>query len=145
MADCENLPPVVWKSNFHATPDAFALLDGIVDIYVADFKFGNDACAKRMAGVSNYWNILTRNLLLAAGQGDLIVRHLLLPGHFDCCYRPILDWLRRNLPAVKLSLRDGYLPSWQAGRCEELMVPLDAETACRAKAMAEDLEMNVVT
>jgi putative pyruvate formate lyase activating enzyme len=144
MADCSDLPPIVWKSNFHATPEAFALLDGIVEVYVADFKFGNDACAKRIAEVPDYWNIVTRNLQIAANQGDLIVRHLLLPGHFDCCYRPILKWLRRNLPAAKFSLRDGYLPSWQAGRCAELLVPLDPATARRARALAEDLGINVV-
>ena len=45
------------------------------------------------AGVANYLAVITRNLQAAARQGDLIVRHLLLPGHFDCCYRPIVGWL----------------------------------------------------
>ena len=64
--------------------------------------------------MENYLAIVTRNLPTAAAQGDLIVRHLLLPGHFDCCFRPIVAWLRANLPGVKFSIRDGYLPSWQA-------------------------------
>ena len=42
MAGCTDLPPVVWKSDFHGTPAAFALLDGVVDCYLADFKFGDD-------------------------------------------------------------------------------------------------------
>ena len=42
MAGCSELPPVVWKSDFHGTREAFALLDGVVDVYLADFKFGDD-------------------------------------------------------------------------------------------------------
>ncbi len=44
--------------------------------------------------MENYLAIVTRNLVTAAAQGNLIVRHLLLPGHFDCCFRPIVSWLR---------------------------------------------------
>ena len=49
---------------------------------------------------------LLRNLRHAASQGRLIVRHLLLPGHFDCCYRPVVRWMRENLPDVEFSVRD---------------------------------------
>ncbi len=54
MAGCENLPPIVWKSDFHGTPEAFELLAGLVQVYVADFKFGNNACARRICGVESY-------------------------------------------------------------------------------------------
>src|SRR6185437_16166413 len=73
MSQCPNLPPVVWKSDFHGTPEAFELLDGVVDTYIADFKFGNDACAKRIAAVDDYLRIVTRNLKIAARQSRLIV------------------------------------------------------------------------
>ena len=63
MAGCSRLPPVVWKSNFFGTEESFDLLDGVVDVYVADLKFGNDACAERIAGVEGYLPIVTRNLL----------------------------------------------------------------------------------
>jgi putative pyruvate formate lyase activating enzyme len=144
MAGVDHLPPIVWKSNFHSTPEAFALLSGVVDVYVADFKFGNDACASRLAGVSGYWDTVTRNLPIAADRGDLIVRHLLLPGHFDCCCRPILEWMRRHLPKAKFNLREGYLPAWQASRCAELTLPVDAVTARQARIMAREAGLNVV-
>ncbi len=44
MGGCPDLPPIIWKSDFHGTREAFALLDGVVDVYLADFKFGDDAC-----------------------------------------------------------------------------------------------------
>jgi putative pyruvate formate lyase activating enzyme len=69
MSDCEALPPVVWKSDFYGTTEAFRLLDGVADTYIADFKFGIDRCAQRIASVENYVAIITRNLLFAARQG----------------------------------------------------------------------------
>ncbi len=141
---CGRLPPVVWKSNFFATAQTWDLLDGLVDVYVADFKFGNDACAKRLAGVDDYLAVVTRNLLAVAGKARLIVRHLLLPGHFDCCYRPIVDWMGRWLLRVPISIREGYLPSWQAGQHEELTRALDRQTGARAHALAAECGLNVI-
>src|SRR5207302_6293988 len=92
MAELPALPKIVWKSDFYFTPDALELLDGAVEVYLADFKFGNDHCARQISGVPRYIEVITRNLLAAAAQGDLIVRHLLLPGHLDCCFRPMVDW-----------------------------------------------------
>jgi putative pyruvate formate lyase activating enzyme len=144
MAGCGSLPPVVWKSDFYGTPEAFALLEDVVDIYVADFKFGNDDCAKRLAKVHGYVGTIKRNLSIAAAQGDLIIRHLLLPGHFDCCYRPIVDYLARELPNAKFSIRDGYLPRWQARHYGELAHPLDAEIAAGAVDLAVSRGLNIV-
>ena len=55
MADCNEIAPVVWKSDFYGTPDAFALLDGVVNIYLADFKFGADACAGALLELPTTW------------------------------------------------------------------------------------------
>jgi putative pyruvate formate lyase activating enzyme len=142
MADCRELPKVIWKSDFHGTPEAFDLLDGVVDIYLADFKFGNDACAKRIAGVDNYVGIVTRNLQRVRRSGDLIVRHLLLPGHLDCCFRPVVEYLNRELPGVKFSLRQGYLPHWQAGQYQELGRPLSKREIDAARTIADAAGLN---
>lgn len=144
MSECSELPPIVWKSDFHGTPEAFELLAGVVSIYVADFKFGNDACASRIARVSDYVSIVTRNLQFVADTGDLIVRHLLLPGHFECCFRPIVEWLREYLPNAKVSLRDGYQPRWQATRHPELAVTLLPEDGHRARRLAQERGLNVI-
>jgi putative pyruvate formate lyase activating enzyme len=144
MAACPGLPRVVWKSDFFGTPEAFALLDGSVAIYVADFKFGNDICATRLAGVDNYVEIVTRNLGIAARQGDLIVRHLLLPGHFDCCFLPIVQWMGKHLPAAKFSIRDGYLPKWQARQHQEMSQILAAGAGAEARAIAIRAGLNLI-
>jgi putative pyruvate formate lyase activating enzyme len=144
MAACSALPPIVWKSDFHGTPEALALLEGVVDVYVADFKFGNDGCARRLSSINGYLSIVTRNLVLASQQADLIVRHLLLPGHFDCCYRPIVHWMQRHLPEVSFSLRDGYLPYWQARHYAELGKPLDCDQGERARDLAAQAGLRLI-
>jgi putative pyruvate formate lyase activating enzyme len=144
MSQCPDLPPVVWKSDFHFTPAALELLEGAVDVYVADFKFGNDQCAQKLCGIKDYTRIIQRNLLAASRQGRLIVRHLLLPGHLDCCYRPIARWMRDNLPQTPFSLRDGYLPSWRSRHFGELAMPLKADVARQAMDIAQDLELTVI-
>ena len=143
MAHCDALPKIVWKSDFHGSPEAFDLLRGVVDVYVADFKFGNDLCAKRIARVDPYVRIITHNLIAASSQADLIVRHLLLPGHFDCCFRPIVDWMHNHLPLAKFSIRDGYLPRWQAHQFQELARPLDRQTAGKARALAAERGLHI--
>jgi len=144
MSRCPDLPPIVWKSDFYGTPEAFELLLGSVDVFVADFKFGNDVCAKRLAGVENYTSIVQRNLQIAAAQADLIVRHLLLPGHFDCCFRPIAAWMKQHLPRAKFSVRDGYLPAWQATRQEGLNRPLAPNVGPAARGLAVESGLNLI-
>lgn len=144
MADRSTLPAIVWKSDFYGTPAAFALLEDVVSVYVADFKFGNDECARRIARVSNYVGIITRNLQIPSVRRNLIIRHLLLPGHFECCYRPIVEWLARQMPSAKFSLRDGYLPRWQASRLPELSTPLSVGESERARQLAIDRGLNVI-
>ena len=80
------VPPglhLVWKTAAYASPEGLAILRGIPDVVLADYKFGNDACAERLARVPNYSATVQENLLWAAHQGDLIVRHLLMPGHLE--------------------------------------------------------------
>jgi putative pyruvate formate lyase activating enzyme len=145
MAECPRLPRIVWKTDLYGTPAALALLDGVADVYLADFKFGNDDCARRIAKVERYTEVLRRNLLQVRRQGELIVRHLLLPGHMECCLKPIVAWLREKLPGVKFSLRDGYLPHWQAEHYGELARPLVPAEAVAARSHADRVGLRLVT
>jgi putative pyruvate formate lyase activating enzyme len=102
--------PLALNTNLYMSPVVLELLDGVVDWYLADFKFGNDACAQRIADVSRYSTIVRRNLLDAASRTHVIVRHVLLPGHLGCCLRPIVDWCATNLPGQRFELYTGYVP-----------------------------------
>jgi len=105
----------VWNSNMYLSRESMDILDGVIDVYLGDLKYGNDRCAKRLSGVERYWDITTRNHKMAAEQCEVLVRHLLMPGHVDCCTKPVLDWLAGDLPNEKLrvNIMDQYHPDYK--------------------------------
>jgi putative pyruvate formate lyase activating enzyme len=129
---------LVWKTNAHGTAIARALLDGMFDVWVADYKFGNDACAERLAHVRGYTDVVRENLQWAAGHTRLIVRHLIMPGHVECCWSPIVRWLAHELPWVTVSLRAGFWPGWHSARHPELCRTTSRQELDRAKSIALD-------
>jgi putative pyruvate formate lyase activating enzyme len=100
--------PMVFNSNAYYSAEACKLLDGVIDVYLSDFKYGNDACAHRYSNVENYVETVTRNLLVSKDR--LMMRHLVMPGHIRCCTEPIVAWVRENAPDVKFNLMFQYAP-----------------------------------
>jgi putative pyruvate formate lyase activating enzyme len=135
---------LVWKTNAHGSAQARELLDGIFDVWVADCKFGNDACARRLARVSDYLAGARANLVWARRHSELIVRHLLMPGHVECCWRPVAEWLAAELPGVKVSLRAGFWPAWRSTRHPELSGPVREAERRRAGAIARASDLNLI-
>jgi putative pyruvate formate lyase activating enzyme len=135
---------LIWKTNAHGSAQARELLDGMFDVWLADFKFGNDACARRLAKVPDYVATVRENLLWANGHSELIVRHLLMPGHVDCCWLPVAEWLASELPGVKVNLRSGFWPAWQARRHPELLATVSILEANRAWGIALEANLNLI-
>jgi putative pyruvate formate lyase activating enzyme len=135
---------LVWKTNAHGSAQARELLDGIFDVWVADFKFGNDSCARRLAKVPDYTKTVTENLLWAETHSDLIVRHLLMPGHIQCCWNPVAKWLAEHLPGVKVNLRSGFWPAWRAGSHQELSKTVCPEETDLAADIARTHRLNLI-
>lgn len=138
------LPQVVWKSNLHESMEALEAIVPAVDIFLADLKYGNDGCARRLSEVGNYLEVAGRNMRWMASRRRLIIRHLVLPGHEACCRRAILRWLREELPQVELSVREGYLPAWRAGQFIELARLLGHQEWKQAVDEAERLGLRVI-
>lgn len=134
----------VWNSNMYLTERAMSLLDGVVDIYLADLKYGNDACAERLSGVKDYWRIVTRNHLLAAAQCEVIVRHLMLPGHLECCTLPLLDWLAGHLPDAPVNIMAQYRPEHRAAEFPELRTRLPRSDLRAAVEHARRLGLHLI-
>jgi putative pyruvate formate lyase activating enzyme len=135
---------LVWKTNAHGSTQARALLAGLFDVWLADYKFGNDVCAERLACVPNYSAIVRENLLWAMHDSELIVRHLLMPGHVECCWRPVAAWLANEMSGVKVNVREGFWPGWQASRHAELRRTVSTAEAERAWSIAREFELNLV-
>jgi putative pyruvate formate lyase activating enzyme len=119
------------------------LLDGIIDVYLTDFKYGNDECALRLSNAPNYMRIIERNHITARAQAELIIRHLVLPGHIECCTRPVLTWIAENLHDVKVNVMAQYHPEHRASNYEEISKPLRLTEYRKALEIAEQLGLDV--
>lgn len=133
--------PQIWNSNMYLTPESMRLLDGVMDIYLTDFKYGNDECAERLSRVRNYCRVVKGNHKLAEKQGEVIIRHLVLPGHLDCCTKPILKWISENMDNFRLNIMDQYRPEYKAREYEELQRRLVWDEYREALDFARDLRL----
>ena len=138
--------PITWNSNGYASKTALRILEGVVDVYLLDFRHWAEGCAKRYGVPEDSRMVLQANLrTLAAQKSDLIVRHLQLPGHFECCTRPILRWLAEVLPGVKLNLLHGqYRPAHQAYRYPEINRRLTPAERVKTETLATKLGLYLV-
>lgn len=133
---------VVWNSNMYYNEIVDKLMTGLIDVYLADFKCGNDSCAKKLLGADNYVDIVKQNILKALKHADVIVRHLILPGHSQCCLKPILKWLAEEVPDVKLSFWGDYMPPAQLTAAPtEYLTQKDMQTAVD---LAESMGLRLV-
>ncbi len=102
--------PLLWNSNMYMSLEALKLLLDIIDIWLPDFKYGNDKCALRLSKVPRYFEIVSRNHKLAHEKGDMIIRHLVLPNHVECCTKPVLRWIADNCPRALVNIMGQYRP-----------------------------------
>jgi putative pyruvate formate lyase activating enzyme len=139
--------PVVWNSNSYYSEETARLLAGFVDVYLLDFKYGPGDCAERISDAPSYWEVCTRNHWDAKKSGELIIRVLVLPGHLDCCTKPILNWIAENLGAeTRVNLLFQYRPEWRAHEIPELRRRLNQNEIERAMQLAAEAGLtNIIT
>lgn len=138
--------PTVFNSNFYVTDAALDLLADAIDIYLPDLKFGPatgaQSCGEAIGGMPDYWSVVTGAIARVARLGrQVIVRHLLMPGHFACCTAPTLTWLA-TLPTVQVSLLTQYLAPVHAHGA--LAERLTAEDVTEARRLATRLGLHLV-
>jgi putative pyruvate formate lyase activating enzyme len=129
--------PIVWNTNMYASKSAMKLLDGIVDLYLGDIHFGCNECADDVASTPRYMETITETFLAARKSGAaVIVRHLALPGHRDCCLKPSLAWAKKYLPDVPFHLMPQYSPEGRAGKMPGIDRPLSQSEKDEGAALA---------
>ena len=103
--------PMLWNSNFYLSDEAMRLLRVLMDVWLPDHKFGPGRCAIELARTPRYWETVNAHLLKLRDWGeDFTIRHLIMPGHVECCTRPVLEWIAENLPGVPVNVMDQYHP-----------------------------------
>ena len=104
--------PQLWNSNMYCSLETMRLLREVIDIWLPDLKYGSDRCAVKYSAAPRYWEIATRNIKLAHEWGDIIVRHLVMPNHLECCTKPILKWISMSLPRALVNVMEQYRPEY---------------------------------
>ena len=136
--------PQVWNSNMYCTEETMKLLQGVIDIYLTDFKYGNDTCAKRLSKIDGYSEVVRRNHLLAHKQTEMIIRHLVLPNHFECCSKPVLRFIADHLPDVLVNIMGQYRPEYRANEHKDISQPVSPEEINAVKEYADTLGIHQV-
>lgn len=124
--------PVVYNCGGYESVATLKRLEGIVDIYMPDIKYSNNAHAVKYSDAGDYWNVVRPALKEMYRQvGDLVVdkgiarrglliRHLVLPNDIAGtrkCFEFISQELSRN---TVVNLMAQYYPTFQAGRHPDL-------------------------
>lgn len=135
--------PIIWNSNQYYSRLTAEILEGVIDLYLADFRYGNDECALKYSKVKKYFSVISRNFLLAFEQADMILRHLVLPGHLKCCTEPIMKWVSENLPGVYFNLMFQYYPAYRASLYPEINRRLTLEERTEALALARNYRLMI--
>ena len=145
-------PTVVYNSSGYESVETLRKLEGLVDVYLPDFKYMDSSMAQAYSHAADYPEVAQaalREMRRQVGGGlkvdddgrayrGIIVRHLVLPGAVGNSLR-CLDWLADEFPfGLHLSLMAQYFPPH-----EDLPAPLDrcitAEEYGEVVAHAESL------
>lgn len=125
--------PVVYNCSGYTSPKILSILDGLVDIYLPDFKYGSDALATALSNAPDYVDTASaaiREMIFQVGtpqldddgimQKGVIVRHLILPAHTRNSIE-VIDIVRRLYgDQVLFSLMCQYVPWGEVRRDPKL-------------------------
>ncbi len=125
--------PVVYNCGGYESVDSLKRLEGLVDIYLPDFKYADNELAKTYSKAPDYFERASEAVLEMSRQvgmlaldengiakSGLIVRHLVLPGAVSNT-KKVLRWVKDNLAqGTVVSLMSQYTPC-----VSDLPAPLD--------------------
>jgi putative pyruvate formate lyase activating enzyme len=142
--------PIVYNCGGYESLEVLRLLDGIVDIYMPDAKYGDDEAGRQLSGVQDYW-IRCREALAEMHRqvGDLqtdedgiaarglLVRHLVLPEDMART-APIMEFLASLSPNTYVNVMAQYRPQYRAHEVPAINRPITATEFRRAVQTALD-------
>jgi putative pyruvate formate lyase activating enzyme len=146
--------PIVYNTSAYDALESITLMDGVVDIYMPDFKYWSPDKSQKYLKAGDYPEAARAAIAEMHRQvGELVVnadglakrglllRHLVMPGELDET-RAILDWVASRLgPETYVNLMDQYHPagSVSGGKYPELNRGLRSEEFLVAREIAREL------
>ena len=121
--------PIVYNTSAFDSLESIALLDGLVDIYLPDFKVWEKSTSKRLLKAEDYASAARESIKAMHAQvGDLcftgdgiakkgmLVRHLIMPGKEDEG-REIMHWLGKEVSGdCFVNVMEQYRPDAHVGK-----------------------------
>ncbi|PCH09488.1 Radical SAM [Penicillium occitanis (nom. inval.)] len=121
--------PIVYNTSSYDSLESLELMDGLVDIYLPDFKVWDSATSRRLLKADNYAEVARESIKEMYRQvGDLsftsdgvaqrgvLVRHLVMPGKEDEGKR-IMEWLAENVSRdLYVHVMEQYHPDAHVGK-----------------------------
>ncbi len=115
--------PVVYNTSSYDSVESLRQLKGLIDIYLADFKYVSPEVARKLSHAANYpevalaaldemvvqvgfWSENAQGLL----EKGIIVRHLVLPGHIEESFQVLRVLHERYGSKIRLSIMNQYTP-----------------------------------
>ena len=123
--------PVVWNSNAYEELSIIQAMEGLIDIYLPDFKYMDDSLAVKYSNAPGYSRLaeqVIKEMFRQVGtltinngfaRSGLIVRHLILPGYIKNSFS-VLEKIASIDKNIHLSLMSQYYPVYHSDRFPEI-------------------------
>ncbi|HIT88683.1 MAG TPA: radical SAM protein [Candidatus Coprocola pullicola] len=125
--------PVVYNTNGYEKAESLKLLEGLIDIYLPDFKYISDKYSNTFSLAKDYAEYaktallemkrqVPENVFSSDGilQKGILIRHLILPGCYQDSFS-VLEWIYKNLGQdTYISLLNQYTPMYKAKQVKQL-------------------------
>lgn len=118
--------PLVYNTSSYDSLHSIRLMDGVVDVYMPDFKLWHREHARKYLLAPDYPEVARAVIramheqvgVLRVNEDGLarrgvLVRHLVMPGLLDDTHQ-ILRWLAELCPDTYVNVMDQYRPAWKA-------------------------------
>ena len=89
---------------------------------------------------------MKRNHMLAFKDAEMVIRHLVLPNHYECCTKPILEFISKNFEdKAVVNIMDQYRPEYRANEHSDINRRLRYEEFNKVLELAKVLNLNYIT
>ena len=124
--------PIVYNTSGYESVESLKELEGLIDIYLPDFKYCDDKLAKNFSGIDNYFEITSKAIKEMYRQvgkpkfkddimhKGIIVRHLLLPNHIDDSKKVLYYLYNTYKDNIYISIMNQYTPVTKITKYPEL-------------------------
>ena len=125
--------PIIYNTNGYEKVETLKKLEGLIDIYLPDFKYSNNELGKKFSNVSNYYEVTKKAIIEMKRQvgtpivtqdgimkKGLMIRHLILPNQVENS-KKVLKWIEQEIGEdIWVSVMAQYFPTYKAKEIDKI-------------------------